>query len=349
VNVLIATPVEPELVELIRRRGPGHHVTFEPDLLPTPRYPSDHRGQIDFARDEAAQMRWNNHLAGAEIMLGIPAESPPQLADAVARAPRLHWVQCMYAGAGEQIRAANLSPADLSRVTFTTSAGVHGTTLSEFFFMGLLALRKDIRRLERLRVQRSWDHWAMAELYGSTLTIVGMGAIGRAAAKLGRAFGMRILAVTRDGSLHDGAHHENIDATYPMNRLADAVARADAVLLTLPGTDLTEKLFGRTAIAAMKRKAILGNVGRGSVVDQEALVEALQSGAIGGAVLDVFTPEPLPDDHPLWTMENVIFAPHTAALSNRENERVVELFCDNLERFADGQPLRNVVSTAEFY
>jgi phosphoglycerate dehydrogenase-like enzyme len=163
-------------------------------------------------------------------------------------------------------------------------------------------------------------------------------------ANLGKAFGMRVIAVTRDGASRDDA-----DASSPIARLREAVAMADAVAVTLPGTDQTRGLFDAATIAAMKPNAIFGNVGRGSVVDQDALIEALQRGAIAGAVLDVFTPEPLPNDNPLWTMENVIFAPHTAALSNLENARVVALFCDNLKRRAAGQPLRSVVNTAEFY
>jgi len=343
-NIFIATPIEDDLVERIRAAAPGDRVTFERELLPVPRYLSDHRGKDGFERDATAQARFNAILAETDVMLGIPGESPPQLADAVAHAPRLQWVQCMYAGAGEQIRNANLAAADLKRIAFTTAAGVHGTTLAEFFFMGLLALRKDIRRLERLRKDRFWDHWAMGELDGSTLAIVGMGAIGRVIAKLGKAFGTRVIAITRDG----GARYD-ADASYPIGRLREAVAQADAVAVTLPGTDQTRGLFNAATIAAMKPNAIFGNVGRGSVVDQDALIAALQRGAIAGAVLDVFTPEPLPSDNPLWTMENVIFAPHTAALSNLENARVVELFCDNLKRRAAGQPLRSAVNTAEFY
>ena len=140
-----------------------------------------------------------------------------------------------------------------------------------------------------------------------------------------------------------------IDTAYPTSRLVEAVAQSDAAVVTLPGTPLTEKLFSRVAIGTMKRDAVFGSVGRGTVVDQDALIEALRSGAIAGAVLDVFTPEPLPADNPLWTMQNVIFSPHTAALSVLENARITELFCDNLERFASGRPLRNAVNTTEFY
>jgi phosphoglycerate dehydrogenase-like enzyme len=342
-KVMIASPIEPELVERVRSVGLGYDVMWEPGLLPEPRYPSDHGGK-PLARDAAQQARWDAMLAEADVMFGIPGDSPAQLGPTLAKAPRLRWMQCTAAGAGGQVRAANLSPEDLKRVVFTTSAGVHGTTLAEFFFMGLLVLRKDLARLERSRAERSWEHWAMGELYGSTITIVGLGAIGLAIARIARGFGMRVIGATRDGrSL------EAIDVAYPTSHLVEAVAQGDAVVVTLPGTPLTEKLFGRKAIGAMKRDAIFGSVGRGTVVDQDALLEALQSGAIVGAVLDVFNPEPLPSDNPLWTMKNVVFSPHTAALSLLENTRIVELFCENLERFAAGRPLRNVVSTTEFF
>jgi phosphoglycerate dehydrogenase-like enzyme len=343
-NVMIATPIEAELVERIRSVDPSNRIIWEPALLPEPRYPSDHRGEPEFARDAAGQARWNTMLAEAEILLGIPGEDAVQLADTVARAPHLRWVQCMYAGAGEQVRAAELSHSDLERVAFTTSAGVHGTMLAEFFFMGLLALRKDLRRLERLREKQQWAHWAMGELDGSTLAVIGMGAIGKAIAKLGRAFGMRVIAVTRDGKPIPG-----IAATYSTHHLHDALPLADAVVVTLPATDQTRGLIDRAAFATMKSSAIFGNVGRAAVADQAALVEALKNETIGGAVLDVFEPEPLPAGDPLWTLTNVIISPHTAALSARENERVVDIFRENLERFANGQPLRNLIHATEFY
>jgi phosphoglycerate dehydrogenase-like enzyme len=246
VKIMIASPIESELVERIRRVGPGYDVLWEPDLLPEPRYPSDHAGK-PLTRNAEQRARWDAMLAAAEIMFGIPGDSPAELAPALGKAPRLRWVQGTAAGAGGQVRAANLSPVDLKRVAFTTSAGVHGTTLAEFFFMGLLVLRKDLARLERSRIQRSWEHWAMGELYGSTLAIVGLGAIGLAVARVARAFGMRILGVTRDGRAF-----AEIDAGYPTARLVEAVALSDAVVVTLPGTPLTEGLFGRAAIGAMK-------------------------------------------------------------------------------------------------
>jgi phosphoglycerate dehydrogenase-like enzyme len=119
--------------------------------------------------------------------------------------------------------------------------------------------------------------------------------------------------------------------------------------VTLPGTEATRQLIDRATNESWKPSTIFINVGRGTVVDQAALIDALASGAIRGAVLDVFTPEPLPPDNPLWTLPNIVFSPHTAALSIRENQRIVELFCDNLRRYAAGEPLRNVVNVSEFY
>jgi phosphoglycerate dehydrogenase-like enzyme len=134
-----------------------------------------------------------------------------------------------------------------------------------------------------------------------------------------------------------------------MDRLGEAFSRADAVVVTLPATRATRGLIDAGAIAKLRPHALFCNVGRGSVVDQVALIEALRSGAIAGAVLDVFEPEPLPPDNPLWTLENVVFAPHTMALSVRENERLTDLFIENVRRFALAQPLLNRIDTVEFY
>jgi phosphoglycerate dehydrogenase-like enzyme len=253
-------------------------------------------------------------------------------------------VQCSWAGSGEQVRAAELAPATLERVAFTSAAGLHAGMLAEFVFLGLLALRKDLRKLERLRELRAWDHFPNGELAGSSIVIVGVGHIGAAVARAARGFGMNVIGVTRDGAQRDG-----LDEVFPMTRLSEAFARADAAVVTLPATDATRGLVDARALAALRSNAIFCNVGRGSVVDQTALVAALQGGTLAGAVLDVFEPEPLPPDNPLWTMENVVFAPHTMALSWRENERLVDLFIENLRRFARGDALLNRIDPVEFY
>lgn len=343
-NILIATPVEPSLVARVADVDITNEVNFVPELLPPPRWPSDHRGPPEWKRDRAGEERWNALLARAEILYGVPGDTGPTLAAALARAPLVRWVQATAAGAGEQLRAARLPAITLERVVFTSAAGVHGGMLTEFVFLGLLALRKDLRRLDAVRAERSWPHFPSGELAGSTVAILGMGQIGTTTARVARAFGMRVVGITRDGEPRAGA-----DVIFPTCRLAEAVREADALVVTLPATEKTRGLVDRQALAALPRQAIFCNVGRGSVVDQSALVEALQAGALAGAVLDVTDPEPLPPDNPLWSMPNVVFAPHTMALSVRENERIVDVFCDNLRRYAARGPLRNRVDPKEFY
>jgi phosphoglycerate dehydrogenase-like enzyme len=341
---MIASPLEADFVRTIARAAPESSIAFEPDLLPPIRYPSDHRGPPDWRRSDAAEERWRAHLATADILYGVPSDTGAGLAAAMACAPHVRWVAGTSAGAGELVRAARLPPEVLERVIFTSAAGVHGGMLAEFIFGGIIALRKDFRRLERIRAERDWAHFASGELAGSTIAIVGLGSIGRTVARIARAFEMDVIAVTRTGEPYPDAV-----LAFPMSQLGDAFAAADAVVVTLPGTEHTRGLVSEAVLARLRPDAIFCNVGRGSVVDQAALTSALERGAIAGAVLDVFDPEPLPPDDPLWRLENVIFSPHTMALSVRENERIVALFCDNLQRFANGRPLRNRVDTTEFF
>jgi phosphoglycerate dehydrogenase-like enzyme len=340
--VVVATPLEDELVARVRAAAPG--ARYDATLLPTPRYRGDHRGDPGFARSPEALERWSAMLADAEIVLGIPGESTEGLRDLIARAPALRWVQSMFAGGGETVRGAALDAATLARVAFTTTSGVHGTMLAEYAFLGVLALRKDFRRLERARVERTWQRFPMGELFGSTIVIVGTGHIGTSIARVARAFGMRAVGVARTSD-----PRAEFDEIVPLVSLVDVCARADVVALALPGTLATRGLFGEREIAALRPDAVVVNVGRGTTVDQPELTRALVAGRIGGAVLDVFEPEPLPPDDPLWSLDNVLISPHTATLSIHENERIVELFLDNLARDARGEPLRNRVDLDEFY
>ncbi len=342
--VMISSPIEVELVERIRAVPVVSEVLYDPSLLPKPRYPSDHIGPADFALDATGEKRWNEMLVRANALIGYPHESSAELARALEIGREVRFVQGTSAGMGAHVRRANLSPEVLERVRFATAAGVHGGMLAEFVFYGLLALRKDARRLAAIRANRAWEHYAMGELDGSTIAIVGMGQIGCAIATRARAFGMRVIAVARTS-----APHALADETFATTEIAAAFAHADAVAVTLPGTDATHGLVTEHALAALKPSAIFANVGRGAVVNQGALLAMLRDGRLAGAVLDVFDPEPLPPDHPFWTMDNVVFAPHTAALSVHENERIVALFCENLTRFAAGDTLRNAVNLEEFY
>jgi len=342
-NVMIASPLEPALAERVRTLSVVQELSYDTALLPQPRYPNDHAGK-PVARDAAAEARWNAMLGRAHVLFGYPGESSAGLVDALERAPHVRFVQGTSAGMGAHIRRAALGVDVLQRVRFASAAGVHAAMLAEFAFYGLLAIRKDARRLQRIRAERVWEHFVMGELDGSRIAIVGMGQIGRALASRARAFGMHVVAVTRTGTAHPLA-----DETVTTTAIADVAARCDAVVVTLPLTDHTLGLVDAAALAAMPPHGVLVNVGRGAVVDNAALIAALQAGRIGGAVLDVFETEPLPADSPLWQMSNVILSPHTAALSAHENRRIVDVFCDNLERLAGNRPLRNAVNLTEFY
>ena len=336
---MVATPLEPELVERIRAVDDRLDVRFEPDLLPPARYPSDHIGEPEFQRSAEQEERFTQLVAEAEVALGFPRESPDGLAWLVRTAPQLRFVQCMYAGAGQQVGAARLTRDELERVAFASSSGVHAVPLAEWSMFGILALLKGLPRLLRDKRDRAWPHYPVSELRGKTLLVVGLGAIGREVARLAEAFGMQVIGIKRT------PHGTAAGA----DRLDELVGDADAVVITLPLTDETRGLVDRETIERMRDGAILVNVGRGAVVDEEALVAALRSGKLGGAALDVFVDEPLPATSPLWELENVIVSPHTAALSWHENERIVGLFAENLRRYLRGDELLSRVRTTVFY
>ena len=340
---MISSPLEPALAERVRSLAVVDELLYDAALLPQPRYPNDHSG-IAVERDAAGTARWSAMLAEANVLFGYPDESSDGLKDALLRGPLVRFVQGTSAGMGAHIRRAALDADTLRRVRFASAAGVHAAMLAEFVFYGLLSLRKDARRLQRVRDERRWEHFVMGELDGSRIAIVGMGQIGCALAVRAHAFGMHVVAFTRTGEAHALA-----DETFATSALAEHAPRCDALVVTLPLTDRTRNLVDANVLAALPTHAIVANVGRGAVIDNAALIAALQTRRLAGAVLDVFDPEPLPAENPLWQMENVILSPHTAALSLYENSRIVDVFCDNLERLASDRPLRNAVNLTEFY
>jgi phosphoglycerate dehydrogenase-like enzyme len=346
-QVLIATPLEAELAARIQDADPRAEVQFEPDLLPPARYPADHRGDPAFRRDAEGEARWQALLDRADVLFGVPGDSVDALAELVTGAPRLRWLHATSAGAGEWVRRAELAPEALERVAITTSSGVHAVPLAEFALFGLLAVAKDLPRLAAGQRAKAWPEvrQPLRELRGQTLFLVGLGAIGREVARLGKALGMRTVGFRRS----EGPPPEGVDEVHGPQRLPELAGQADAMVVSLPMTDQTAGLIDRTTIDRLPPSCIFVNVGRGGVVDEPALVEALAGGRIAGAVLDVFANEPLPADSPLWDLPNVLVTPHAAALSARENERIVELFVDNLHRYLDGQPLRNVVEPGVYY
>ena len=347
VQVLIASPLEAELAARIQAADPRAEVLFEPDLLPPARYPADHRGDPAFRRDADGEARWRALLDRAEVLFGVPGDSADDLAEVVTGLPRLRWVHATSAGAGEQVRRAGLPAEALERVAVTTSSGVHAVPLAEFAILGLLAVAKDLPRLVADQRAKAWPEIRepFRELHGQTLFLVGLGEIGREVARLGKAMGMRTVGFRRS----KGPPPEFVDEVHGPDRLAELAGRADAMVVSLPLTEQTAGLVDRATIDRLPPGCIFVNIGRGGVVDEPALIDALRDRRIAGAALDVFATEPLPADSPLWTLPNVLVTPHSAALSARENERIVELFCDNLRRYLDGRPLRKVVEPGVYY
>jgi phosphoglycerate dehydrogenase-like enzyme len=286
-------------------------------------------------------------LATAEVALvGTPPGQLPEVLREAVRSvgSRLRWVQSTWAGAGEQYAAAELTPDELDRVALTTSAGVYATPLAEFALLGLLAFAKDLPRLLRSQAEQRWDRFVMAELRDWTVLVLGVGGIGQEVARLASAFGAHTIGVKRTpGKV------PHVDEVHSTDRLRELLPRADGLVVTLPLTAATRGLLDGEALSLLPSHAVLVNVGRGAVVDEEALVEALRNGRLAGAALDVFAVEPLPAESPLWELPNVLIAPHAAGQSVHDDERLVELFCDNLRRYLRGEPLRNRVDPEHYY
>jgi glyoxylate/hydroxypyruvate reductase A len=349
VTVCVPLSLDPTAVIEAAAHSAGHQVSvrYRPDLLPPQRFVSDHRGPDGFVRAAAAEREWQDLLAQTTIAFGIPGDDPAGLARLASVAPDLRWVQGTAAGAGEQLGAAGLAPDVLDRLQVTSAAGVHAVPLAEFAIFGLLALAKDVDRLQEANLAREWrPRWPMRLLAGSQVVIVGLGGIGRQTALLASAFGATVIGVRRAVG---GALPPGVSRVVALDSLAEILPDADSVIVTLPGTAHTRGLFDTSLLARLPAHATLVNVGRGSVVDTSALIAALDAGALRGAVLDVADTEPLPPSSPLWHRPNVIISPHTAAMTVDEDDRLTALFADNLSRLLDGRPLRNVVDITTGY
>jgi phosphoglycerate dehydrogenase-like enzyme len=344
IDVVIATPLDADLVSRIATHAPVR-MRYEPDLLPPSRFPSDHRGEPGFTRGAADEERWHQLLVEAEAMYGFPGDVPDGLAAVVRDCPRLRFVQATAAGAGEQVEAAGLTDDDLDRVAVTTASGVHGGPLAEFAILGMLTFTRDLCRIQADRAEKRWPHYATEDLEGKRMVVLGTGVIGIRVARAARALGMRTIGVNSSG----GTPTDPFDELHASADLAVVVAGATALVVTVPLTQHTRGMVDADVLHALADNAVVVNVGRGAVIDEPALIAALDAGSLAGAALDVTTTEPLPNESPLWEMPNVLLSPHTAALSPMENERIVELFIDNLNRLHDGRELRNRITSARRY
>jgi phosphoglycerate dehydrogenase-like enzyme len=214
--------------------------------------------------------------------------------------------------------------------------------------MVMLMFAKGAHRLLRAQSERRWTRLLPSELRDRTVGVVGMGAIGTEVARLAQAAGCRVLAIRRSAAARRSGEAP-ADEVLPPSDLPYLLSESDYVVLSVPLTEETRHLIGPDELRAMKPTAVLINISRGAVVDEVALVRALKEGVIGGAGLDVFEREPLPDDSELWGMENVILTPHISGGTERYFQRAVPIFCENLRRYLDGRPLLNVVDPQRGY
>lgn len=264
----------------------------------------------------------------------------------------LRWLQ--YPGAGvDGLRPSGLLDAQ-SKVVVTSATGIHGATISEYVFGSMLMFNWNWPQMVRLQDSHLWARSAGwynlggRELAGQTLGVVGMGSIGRRIAQVGRAFGMRVLGIRRSFARGDIVDPD-LDRGYPPSALHELLGQSDYVVLAVPLTAETNHLIGEAELRSMKPGAYLVNVARGRVIDEQALIQALREGWIAGAGLDVAEVEPLPSNSPLYTMPNVILTPHIAGVSVHYENRLAQLFAENLRRYRSGEPLLNRFDPARGY
>lgn len=256
-------------------------------------------------------------------------------------AKNLRWAHSMSAGVEKMLFPELVE----SPVPLTNGKGAFTDSLGEFALASMLFFAKDLRQLVRNQEAGEWKQFDIEMLRGQTLAIVGYGDIGRESARLARAFGMKIVAVRRRASEHD----PELQRTYSPDQLREMLSICDYALVTTPLTAETRGMIGEPELAAMKRTGVIINIGRGPVIVESALIAALRAKQIRGAVLDVFDEEPLPSGHPFFSLENVLLSPHSADHTVGWPDLAMNVFLDNLERFRNGQPLRNLVDKKAGY
>ena len=338
-NVLIASPVEAEHADRIASADSRINLLYEPDLLPVPRYPADHGGT---ARDldEASLAKWSQLRAAAEVSFDFDWQAPAQIPQ---NSPRLRWIQGTSAGIGGMLDRTGLVK---SPIVFTTAAGVHGVPLAEFTLLGLLHFAKRMPRLARDRAERRWQMHTTTQLRGSRVLLVGLGGVGREVARSLAAVGVEVVGAGLPGKTYD---LQGVREYVTDSQIGDVLATVDALVLACPLTARTRHLIGEREIALMRPGAVIVNVARGAVIDESALIDALTAGHLGGACLDVFEIEPLPENHPLWSMPNVIITPHVAGTSPRIAERHTQVLLENVRRFVAGEPPATPVDKRRWY
>lgn len=343
-RVVVTFGLEPGLVERIRAVDPRVEVSVLGQdalalLRSRRRFPSERQAATPLAELEEA-------LADADVLFGFWGGALPDLVRPGNVPRRLRWMQVTSAGV-ERVDPGLIRAG----MTFTTVSGLHATPIAEFVLTYMLMFEKGWPALARNQAAGVYDRMVMPRnLSDRTIGIVGMGAIGLECARLAKAIGCRVLAIRR--SFSERGPDAVADEALPPGDLDYLLSESDYVVLAVPLTEETRGLIGADQLRTMGargQRSYLVNIARGDVVDEAALIEALHEGVIAGAALDVFEREPLPADSPLWGLDNVILTPHISGGNENYNEVATSIFCDNLRRYLDGEPLRNVVDPDRGY
>ncbi len=300
-KIVFVHHLSPQYVELVRSAAPGWEVI------------------------QGGGERWVEHLRDAEIVVGWSAAAEEHCLKPGAK---LRWVQSWGAG----VDRMPLDAFAERGIILTNASGVHAYPISETIFAMMLTLARNIHLSIRNQAQRKWQSTGvLGEIHGKTIGIIGVGAIGEETARLAKAFGMNVLGVRRSGE-----SSPFVDKMYDNSGLDRVLQESDYVVVTVPLTRETRHMFGRRQFQMMKPTACFINIGRGETTDTDALIEALTEGTIGGAGLDVFEQEPLPETSPLWTLENVIITPHNSGSTVYYDERATDIFLQNLMQYLRG-------------
>jgi phosphoglycerate dehydrogenase-like enzyme len=256
----------------------------------------------------------------------------------IKKASKLKWIQALTTGVDYIINLPSLS----KEVLITSARGMHGPQMSEMALLLMLALNRNFPQIIRNQDQRVWERWPGKLLYQKKVGILGVGVIGEEIARKCKAFGMTVLGIDIVKRKVDA-----VDYFYGPEELFQVIQEVDYFIIVAPNTPQTQKLVGVKVFSSMKPTAFLISIGRGEIVDEEALIQALKTGQIAGAALDTFWKEPLPKDHPLWEIKNVIITPHVGGLSDIYVEQVLPIFEENLRRFLQGER-RNLINLVEW-
>ena len=313
-----------------------------PKLWPKLRYVADHGGE-PLEPTEAQEQAWLAMMAQADIFFDFDRR---HLSEMPSLSPRLRWIQSTSAGV---VHYVEQSRVDQAGIVVTTASGVHAVPLAEWVAFSVLWHEKRAAHLAALRGSRFWERFCGGEALGKTALVLGYGAVGRVVGQYLEGLGVRVYGIASRGlvKVPAGASADASAAVASahgkMDELLDGLLpKVDYLVIALPGVKATEGMLSRRRLELLPPGSLVINIGRGSVVDEAALIDLLAAGRIGGASLDVFAIEPLPLDNPLWDMPNVMINPHSASTSDRENGRITDIFIENIGRYLRGEPLINV-------